>query len=1096
MSDKRTYVIEVKAQDGKTMQKLSVEASSAGKALEQVSKGAHSADRQLKGASQQSANSTKNFSKMAQGISGGLVPAYATLAAQLFAVSAAFQFLKKAGDLAVLREGQVAYAAATGIALRSLANDISAASDAQLGFVEASQGAAKGIAAGLSPETLTDIARGAKNVSVMLGRDVTDSFNRLVDGITKANPNLLDELGIILRLDDAVKKYADSIGKNDKELSSWERTQALATEALGQLESTYGDVMDIVQPSVNVFNQLGKTFSDVIMSMKRGVATLMGPLAETFIQFPQLATAGFVLLLKNVAQAIAPELTNITKRATHAAEAAKEAFLAMDKDIKRRSKMTTAEYVSDITKTNTAAMQELLKGMKFKETSGFFALQTDGKVTAQQLAGMEQAVKKGYGQFASISESTKTQMIKHLEEMRVATRKNTDQMVLDFEKFKAQATSRQAQIEVFMKRSWSNIAGFVAGFARVVSIALYWASILGVLVTAGITLYNAITRNNKVIDTQAKYMENLRDKIKTLNEEYLLFTEVQNRMNDAGDRTLGFLEAFGQRISSLGALQMQSMLDQISEELPKIQKEFETVLRAQQVAPPEWARNLLTPIVPTEWLRNRLGLASSEFAEFAEQGKLVGQSIAYLNQQVKALEESNDDLAKNSRVFSNYINLVKEFLASSSPGTLVDQVVAAHQKVVKLTGDLANLNRLSEDNRKASSDLIKAFMPDSEYDRAISNLIEEQTTLLAVLEDVGELAEAEQAARDRRLATIQKEIDLFRELNTQEHRNSIIKERLKALETQALRGQTTGQSALISADFEARGLQQQIQELQDQARLVEGQLNDPAVDGREAKIRALQLNHENLWVLQEQLATLERSRDTMMQLHDAAAQGLETGVQQGLASLIKGDQSSFRDAILTIAQTTVSSVADTLAKQLTDVLMGKNPIAIAAKQAQIISTSFLNAGSAVASMLSAAMLGTPVTAITSGGLGPPLETTMKTGGFAKAIAWAKDLLPGFANGGIVHKPTIAQIGEGKYSEAVVPLPDGKRIPVDLGSGGGATTNNVSVDVHVTGSGQATSNVTGDSASGSALGNVIAQAVQRELQNQKRSGGILNPYGTA
>ena len=29
-----------------------------------------------------------------------------------------------------------------------------------------------------------------------------------------------------------------------------------------------------------------------------------------------------------------------------------------------------------------------------------------------------------------------------------------------------------------------------------------------------------------------------------------------------------------------------------------------------------------------------------------------------------------------------------------------------------------------------------------------------------------------------------------------------------------------------------------------------------------------------------------------------------------------------------------------------------------------------------------------------------------------------------------------------------------------------------------------------------LGNAIAAAVQRELQNQKRSGGILNPYGAA
>jgi hypothetical protein len=38
----------------------------------------------------------------------------------------------------------------------------------------------------------------------------------------------------------------------------------------------------------------------------------------------------------------------------------------------------------------------------------------------------------------------------------------------------------------------------------------------------------------------------------------------------------------------------------------------------------------------------------------------------------------------------------------------------------------------------------------------------------------------------------------------------------------------------------------------------------------------------------------------------------------------------------------------------------------------------------------------------------------------------------FANGGIVSGPTLSLIGEGKYNEAVVPLPDGRSIPVQLG----------------------------------------------------------------
>jgi tape measure domain-containing protein len=40
----------------------------------------------------------------------------------------------------------------------------------------------------------------------------------------------------------------------------------------------------------------------------------------------------------------------------------------------------------------------------------------------------------------------------------------------------------------------------------------------------------------------------------------------------------------------------------------------------------------------------------------------------------------------------------------------------------------------------------------------------------------------------------------------------------------------------------------------------------------------------------------------------------------------------------------------------------------------------------------------------------------------------------FANGGVVHGPTLGMVGEGRYSEAVVPLPDGRNIPVQMRGG--------------------------------------------------------------
>ena len=112
------------------------------------------------------------------------------------------------------------------------------------------------------------------------------------------------------------------------------------------------------------------------------------------------------------------------------------------------------------------------------------------------------------------------------------------------------------------------------------------------------------------------------------------------------------------------------------------------------------------------------------------------------------------------------------------------------------------------------------------------------------------------------------------------------------------------------------------------------------------------------------------------------------------------------------------------------------------------------------------------------------------------------LIPGMRYGGMTKNYSTGGIARGPQSgypamlhgnEAVVPLPDGNKIPVELGAGAGGV-NNVSVNVNVASDGQATTEMTGDRAGG--LGKAVAVAVQEELQRQKRPGGILSPFGAA
>jgi tape measure domain-containing protein len=92
----------------------------------------------------------------------------------------------------------------------------------------------------------------------------------------------------------------------------------------------------------------------------------------------------------------------------------------------------------------------------------------------------------------------------------------------------------------------------------------------------------------------------------------------------------------------------------------------------------------------------------------------------------------------------------------------------------------------------------------------------------------------------------------------------------------------------------------------------------------------------------------------------------------------------------------------------------------------------------------------------------------------------------FANGGIVTGPTLGLVGEGRYNEAVVPLPDGKSVPVDLGGAAGNIQS--SIIINIDGNGNAKSDASGSNASD--FGRKIEGAVKQVIVNELRPGGVL------
>jgi hypothetical protein len=65
----------------------------------------------------------------------------------------------------------------------------------------------------------------------------------------------------------------------------------------------------------------------------------------------------------------------------------------------------------------------------------------------------------------------------------------------------------------------------------------------------------------------------------------------------------------------------------------------------------------------------------------------------------------------------------------------------------------------------------------------------------------------------------------------------------------------------------------------------------------------------------------------------------------------------------------------------------------------------------------------------SSGFNAGSTSAINTGSTGWSTAFSTPLR--FANGGVVNGPTLGLVGEGKYNEAIVPLPDGRSIPVQM-----------------------------------------------------------------
>lgn len=332
MAKKITIDIEV---NGK-MQKATVSAKKLRDSLDKVDasskktgKSAGELDRNYKGVAGTSANVTKNFSKMSQGM-GGVVRAYATLAANAFAVGAAFNALQRNRALAQLEEGLGAVGRAAGTNLPFVSEQLRDITDNALSAEQAMRATAQASSAGFDAGQLQRLASVAKGASLALGRDLPDALDRLVRGTAKVEPEILDELGIFVRLDDAAEEYAQRMGKTANQLTQFERSQAFLNATLEQGEKKFALVAS--QVDVNPYDQLIAS----VNNLKENFLDIINVVAVPFVKFisdSKFALSGlFALFASTISGAFVESIQETAAGSVQAAENAFEKLEAIQKE--------------------------------------------------------------------------------------------------------------------------------------------------------------------------------------------------------------------------------------------------------------------------------------------------------------------------------------------------------------------------------------------------------------------------------------------------------------------------------------------------------------------------------------------------------------------------------------------------------------------------------------------------------------------------------------------------------------------------------------------------------------------------------------------
>jgi len=133
---------------------------------------------------------------------------------------------------------------------------------------------------------LLEIAKAANKLNPALG-DTAFMYQSIATGVKRASPLILDNLGIMVKVGDANKVYAQQIGKAVDELTAEEKQIALLNETMRAGTRLIEQVGGSVESASDSYAQLETNIKNITDGMKVQTSQAIGPLIAKYAEFVQ-----------------------------------------------------------------------------------------------------------------------------------------------------------------------------------------------------------------------------------------------------------------------------------------------------------------------------------------------------------------------------------------------------------------------------------------------------------------------------------------------------------------------------------------------------------------------------------------------------------------------------------------------------------------------------------------------------------------------------------------------------------------------------------------------------------------------------------------